>query len=90
MAIVMSLTRSVDVLVIGAGPSGLAAATALRNSGVETVEVVDRELIAGGIPRHCFHTGFGVRDQHRVLSGPRYAQRLSELAARFFGPLEDL
>ena len=78
----MSLTRSVDVLVIGAGPSGLAAATALRNSGVEMVEVVDRELIAGGIPRHCLHTGFGVRDQHRVLSGPRYAQRLSELAAR--------
>ena len=62
-----------DVLVIGAGPAGLAAATRLRKLGVEKVLVIDRESQAGGIPRHCFHTGFGWFDLRRVLSGPDYA-----------------
>jgi thioredoxin reductase len=64
----------VDVLVVGAGPSGLAAAVALRSAGVSRVVVVDREERAGGVPRHCHHTGFGVRDLRRVLTGPAYAQ----------------
>ncbi len=66
--------REVDVLVIGAGPSGLAAAAALRRAGIAQVEVVDRESQAGGIPRHCHHTGFGLRDRHRLLTGPAYAR----------------
>ena len=42
--------------------------------------MIERETEAGGIPRHCDHTGFGVRDLRRVISGPRYAERYRELA----------
>jgi len=46
------------------------------------VLVVEREEEAGGVPRHCAHTGFGVRDLRRVLSGPRYARRIVDLTER--------
>jgi thioredoxin reductase len=65
----------VDALIVGAGPAGLAAATALRAGGAGTVVVLDREDEAGGTPRLCEHTGFGLRDFQRVLSGPAYARR---------------
>ena len=71
---------TVDALVVGAGPAGLAAATALKLGGTGTVLVVDREEEAGGIPRLCEHTGFGLRDLRRVLSGPGYARRWVERA----------
>src|SRR5580693_6179513 len=58
---------TVDALVVGAGPAGLAAATALKSGGAGTVVVVDREDEAGGTPRLCQHTGFGMRDFRRVL-----------------------
>lgn len=69
-----------DVLVVGGGPAGLAAAIGLRRLGVERVVVVDREEQAGGIPRHAAHIGFGMRDMYRLLSGPRYAARYVQLA----------
>jgi thioredoxin reductase len=65
----------VDALVVGAGPAGLSAATALRTAGVARVLVLEREEEAGGTPRLCDHTGFGVRDLRRVLRGPAYARR---------------
>lgn len=70
-----------DVLVIGAGPAGLAAALELRRLGAGSVLVVDRDDQAGGIPRHSAHTGFGARDLRRVLSGPAYARRYAAAAA---------
>ena len=72
--------RRVDALVVGGGPAGLAAATALREGGAGAVVVVEREHEAGGVPRHCHHSGFGLRDQHRVLSGPAYAHRWADRA----------
>ena len=65
----------VDVLIVGAGPAGLAAAIAAKQSGFARVRVLDREREAGGIPRHSLHTGYGLRDLHRVMSGPKYAAR---------------
>jgi thioredoxin reductase len=65
---------NVDVLIAGAGPAGLAAAIELRRRGVGHVLVVDREQEAGGIPRHCAHTGYGLRDLHRLMTGPAYAR----------------
>ena len=65
----------VDVLIIGAGPAGLAAAIELKKSGVKSVRVIERERVAGGVPRHSFHPGYGLRDFKRFLSGPRYAQK---------------
>ncbi|MFT3732168.1 MAG: NAD(P)/FAD-dependent oxidoreductase [Hyphomicrobium sp.] len=72
--------RSVDVLIIGAGPAGLSAATRLRRLGVADVMVVERETIGGGIPRHCGHPPFGMREFGLILSGPAYARRLVERA----------
>ena len=65
----------VDVLIVGAGPAGLAAAIAAKQSGFTRVRVLDREREAGGVPRHSLHTGYGFRDLHRVMSGPKYAAR---------------
>ena len=68
------------VAIVGAGPSGLSAAVELRRLGVGYVTVYEREQIAGGVPRHTNHLGFGVRDLHRLMSGPRYARALVERA----------
>jgi thioredoxin reductase len=70
----------IDVLVVGAGPAGLAAAVALRQAGIARVVVVERQGVAGGIPRHCGHSPFGMREFGRILSGRRYADRLAEVA----------
>ncbi|MFI7319515.1 NAD(P)/FAD-dependent oxidoreductase [Streptomyces venezuelae] len=67
----MRRERIVDVLVVGAGPAGLATAAGLAAAGVGEVEVVDRERQAGGIPRHCLHGGFG----RLGMTGPQYAER---------------
>jgi thioredoxin reductase len=71
-----------SVAIIGAGPSGLSAAIELRRLGVTHVTVYEREQQAGGIPRHTDHLGFGMRDLHRMTSGPRYARALVERATR--------
>lgn len=64
------------MLIVGAGPAGLAAAARLKTQGIDRVLVIDREKEPGGIPRHCFHTGFGLLDLKRMLSGPRYSKIL--------------
>jgi len=71
-----------DVVVVGGGPAGLAAAIELRRLGVRRVVVVEREAEAGGVPRHTDHTGFGLRDLRRCLRGPAYAARYRGLAAK--------
>ena len=75
-------SATTDVLVVGGGPAGLSAAIALRGRGVPRVTVVEREADAGGIPRHTDHTGFGLRDRHRLFTGPEYARRLVDDAVR--------
>lgn len=69
-----------DVLVIGGGPAGLAAATRLRRLGVGSVLLIEREGEVGGIPRHCAHSPFGMREFGRVLSGGIYAASLRRRA----------
>jgi thioredoxin reductase len=70
-----------DVAIVGAGPAGLAAALELRRLGA-TVAVYEREHTPGGIPRHTRHTGYGIRDLHRIMDGPGYASRYTSLAER--------
>ncbi len=70
-----------DVLVVGAGPAGLAAAIELRRIGVDRVLVADREGDVGGVPRHCAHSGYGVRDLRRLMTGPAYARHYARAAA---------
>jgi thioredoxin reductase len=71
---------NVDVLIVGAGPAGLAAAAELRRLAAGQVLVADREQQPGGVPRHSAHTGYGTRDLHRVLTGPAYARRYAAAA----------
>ncbi|TQJ57126.1 NAD(P)/FAD-dependent oxidoreductase [Streptomyces sp. SLBN-115] len=66
--------RRVDVLVVGAGPAGLATAARLAAAGAGRVEIVDRETRAGGAPRHCAHGGYGTL--LHPLTGPAYARLL--------------
>jgi thioredoxin reductase len=74
------MTEKFDVAIIGAGPAGLSAAIRLKSRGIRRVVVLEREDEAGGLPRHCGHPPFGLREFGRLLTGPRYAQRLREAA----------
>ncbi|MFF5503601.1 FAD-dependent oxidoreductase [Streptomyces roseolus] len=74
--------RAVDVLVVGAGPAGLAAAARLAALGAGRVEVLEREPEAGGVPRFCGHPGFGADPRGRALDGPGYARRAVRAAVR--------
>ena len=68
-------TIHVDVLVIGAGPAGLAAAISAKKTGVDSLIVLEREDHPGGILRQCIHNGFGLHRFNEELTGPEYAQR---------------
>ena len=65
----------VDVLIIGGGPAGLAAAIAAREDGIDSLMVLEREHNPGGILRQCIHNGFGLHRFKEELTGPEYAQR---------------
>ena len=65
-----------QVAIIGSGPGGLSAAIRLKQLGAEKVIVLEREAQAGGIPRHCGHSLFGIREYHRIYSGASYARKL--------------
>lgn len=70
-----SLKSHYDVIVIGAGPGGLAAAIAAKKNGADDVLMIDRDLELGGILLQCIHNGFGVDTFKEDLPGPSYAQR---------------
>ncbi len=64
-----------DVLVVGAGPGGLAAAKGAREAGARKVVIVERDDCAGGILNQCIHDGFGLVRYKKQLTGPEYAVR---------------
>lgn len=67
-------TQAFDVVVIGGGPAGMAAALAAHKAGAH-VAIVEREQHLGGILRQCIHPGFGLSHFKQELTGPEYAQR---------------
>ena len=64
-----------DLVVIGGGPGGLAAAIEARNNGVENILVIERDKELGGILQQCIHNGFGLHEFKEELTGPEYAER---------------
>ena len=64
-----------DLVIIGAGPAGLAAAIAARESGVRDILLLERDREPGGILNQCIHSGFGLHTFKEELTGPEYAQR---------------
>ena len=70
----------VDVLVVGAGPAGLAAAVAAKDAGAANVLVIERDDAPGGILQQCIHNGFGLHRFKEELTGPEYAQRYVDMA----------
>ncbi|HBF41348.1 MAG TPA: pyridine nucleotide-disulfide oxidoreductase, partial [Anaerolineaceae bacterium] len=71
----MTLKDNYDVVVIGSGPGGLAAAISAKKNGAQDVLVIERDLEPGGILLQCIHNGFGVEMFKEDLPGPSYAQR---------------
>lgn len=76
-----------QVVIIGGGPGGLAAAIKLKESGIDDILILEREHHLGGILRQCIHDGFGLTRFRKSLSGPEYAQsfidKITELGIEY-------
>lgn len=70
----------IDVLIIGAGPAGVAAGIGARKEGAERVVVLERDWDLGGILQQCIHPGFGLRTFKEELTGPEYMHRFIQQA----------
>ncbi|RLC35610.1 MAG: pyridine nucleotide-disulfide oxidoreductase, partial [Candidatus Nealsonbacteria bacterium] len=64
-----------EVIIIGGGAAGLAAAVACKQKGIEDLLIIERGDYLGGILQQCIHDGFGLEKFHTSLAGPEYAQR---------------
>ncbi len=64
-----------QLVVIGGGPAGLAAASAAKKAGLDDIVILERDERLGGILNQCIHNGFGLHTFHEELTGPEYAQR---------------
>ena len=67
--------KNVDIVIVGGGPAGLAAAVAAYDNGAKDVLILERDEQLGGILNQCIHNGFGLHTFKEELTGPEYADR---------------
>lgn len=71
----MSGGQPIDVLIVGAGPAGVAAGIGARRAGAKRVTILERDWDLGGILQQCIHPGFGLQTFKEELTGPEYMHR---------------
>ncbi len=69
-----------DIVIIGGGPAGLAAAVSAKRNGIDNIVILERDCQLGGILNQCIHNGFGLHTFKEELTGPEYAKRFMEQA----------
>jgi len=74
-----------DLVIVGAGPAGMAAAISAHENGVKDILLLERDQYLGGILNQCIHTGFGINYFKEILTGPEYAYRFIEKLERIKG-----
>ncbi|MDU1854889.1 MAG: FAD-dependent oxidoreductase, partial [Clostridium baratii] len=71
--------KKYDLVVVGGGPAGLAAAYEAHENGVEKILIIERDKELGGILNQCIHNGFGLHTFKEELTGPEYAGRFIDM-----------
>lgn len=70
--------KNYDLVIVGGGPAGLAAAVSAKDSGIDSILIIERDKELGGILNQCIHNGFGLHTFKEELTGPEYASRFIE------------
>lgn len=80
--------KNVDIVIIGGGPAGLAAAIGAYEAGARDILILERENALGGILKQCIHNGFGLHTFKEELTGPEYAQRFIDKVLKYEIPYQ--